>query len=525
MWQYMHSYGNDGCDGIIPKDRMSHYLRFWNENKAHIFEMFEKQFIVSKPIMFEASFDELWDQMNHKLRYETNASLLLSRISAIIDNTFIGQEDRWQVYDMFNIDTLVRNEIKFDKPTVTLPGSLFKSGKPMVINNGAKAAKTICKIAKEMGENENDIENFRQAHSQALNQKRIKGTLCLSIHPMDYITMSDNNLGWGSCMSWTEEDSSGDYRIGTVEMMNSPYAVVAYIKDEKDADFWNATWNNKKWRQLIMITPEMIIGNRQYPYENDEIQTNALTWMKELASKSLNYGPYQDHPVIVRNCEDNTFQDTKIFIRLWFDLMYNDLYDNRLAFISESIKEHSNYEINYSGPAVCISCGEEITYCNDTRSLCGPCCSNEVKCECCGEYIYRHNAYFDICGNAYCDYCWNEEMEVCDRCGNHESDMYDVYINLRGDSKVAEAFNWHAKFRICYRCIEDGESPWTGKIYREEDPLPWMYPKYFVYLDEVKDEALCEERFNDTTYNFLRAVRDANNDEERAKLVDEWNEF
>ena len=45
--------------------------------------------------------------------------------------------------------------------------------------------------------------------------------------------MSDNDYGWDSCMGWMNE---GEYRLGTVEMMNSPCIVVAYIDGE---EAWN----------------------------------------------------------------------------------------------------------------------------------------------------------------------------------------------------------------------------------------------------------------------------------------------
>ena len=61
------------------------------------------------------------------------------------------------------------------------------------------------------------FEDFRIAQSLVTNQANLKGYITLSIHPLDYMTMSDNNCGWDSCMSWQEE---GCYRQGTVEMMN-----------------------------------------------------------------------------------------------------------------------------------------------------------------------------------------------------------------------------------------------------------------------------------------------------------------
>ena len=69
-------------------------------------------------------------------------------------------------------------------------------------------------------------EEIRLAHSQIFNTNKMTGTLCLSIHPLDYATASDNDNGWSSCMSWRDD---GCYRMGTVEMMNSPMVICAYF--------------------------------------------------------------------------------------------------------------------------------------------------------------------------------------------------------------------------------------------------------------------------------------------------------
>ena len=99
------------------------------------------------------------------------------------------------------------------------------------------------------------IDKMRNEISEVTNQNVKKASFVLSIHPLDFMTMSDNNNGWQSCMSWQDE---GCYCMGTVEMMNSPYVVVAYLKAKNDmpigSHYSGYTWNNKKWRELFIIT-------------------------------------------------------------------------------------------------------------------------------------------------------------------------------------------------------------------------------------------------------------------------------
>jgi hypothetical protein len=103
----------------------------------------------------------------------------------------------------------------------------LKDGKVLKIRNGSRPMRSIRKIAESYGIE--GFEHFMNKHSECLNQKSLKGTVHMSIHPMDYMTMSDNNEGWESCMSWAND---GCYKQGTVEMMNSPCAVVGYLESD-----------------------------------------------------------------------------------------------------------------------------------------------------------------------------------------------------------------------------------------------------------------------------------------------------
>jgi hypothetical protein len=106
-----------------------------------------------------------------------------------------------------------------------------KDGSKVTITLGMKFMKALGKVVEAYNLDQEMFEEFRIAHSQILNDKKLSGRLCLSIHPLDYMTMSDNESDWGSCMSWRE---GGCYRRGTVEMMTSPVVVVAYLKSEID---------------------------------------------------------------------------------------------------------------------------------------------------------------------------------------------------------------------------------------------------------------------------------------------------
>ena len=101
-------------------------------------------------------------------------------------------------------------------------------------------------MAQLNGQSLEEFEDFRIKHSRILSEKEFIGRLSLSIHPLDFMTMSDNDSDWSSCMSWR---TCGSYRRGTVEMMNSPCVVVAYLSASKPMVLDRGShfkWNIKK---------------------------------------------------------------------------------------------------------------------------------------------------------------------------------------------------------------------------------------------------------------------------------------
>jgi hypothetical protein len=143
------------------------------------------------------------------------------------------------------------------------------------------------------------FEEFKKKYAIIMTEKKITTTFCISIHPMDYITMSDNNSNWESCMNWMDK---GCYHTGTIEMMNSNNVLCCYFLnpnksnlfvfdketiDEKTGELIGV-WNNKAWRQLFYITKDIIMGGKAYPYASKDITLTILDQIKVLAAENLN---------------------------------------------------------------------------------------------------------------------------------------------------------------------------------------------------------------------------------------------
>lgn len=307
-----------------------------------------------------------------------------------------------------------------------------------------------------------EFEQFRIEVSQIFNDRYIKGTICYSIHPYDFITMSDNDYGWTSCMNWTSDSNGGCYHAGTIEMMNSNNVICCYIcSDDKLFKYKGSTWNSKKWRQLMYITPEIICGGWAYPYQNDKITTIILETLRKLAKKNLNW-TYQFGPEYYNDMVNifslSAMDNNRYWIKnnltqkhnILFDtkLMYNDFLNknrnNTKVFLCIRNKVKKNTIISVSGKCNCLSCNTDLQeeYFNTRNNwdynerytaadmlLCGK-CSNESKCYICNSYTnFKLLTLKD--GKRICEKCY-DDLRLCPCCGKRMQLKINPLIRVKG---------------------------------------------------------------------------------------------
>lgn len=368
---------------------------------------------------------------------------------------------KWDLSYLTYVSALAKNEWQNDPIKIPLP-----NGKLYTINTGCKVMKVLNKIANAF--NLKGFENFRLCHSQILNQKAIGGNLTISIHPLDYMTMSDNNCGWDSCMSWYDE---GGYRQGTVEMMNSTCVIVAYLASNDDMEISHGKyWNNKKWRQLFIVDPNVILGIKAYPYQNDGLTKAVVEWLKELAGKNLGWNSYGEitaynkHKGLKLTNERNTnlslltgymYNDLGSLDEHWC-VYNNDIPDDKLRYFKWT--EDCEYTIPYSGKSQCMICGAtNQDFMDDSCLACNE-CQNSKTCDCCDCSIYGDDYYF-VDDMRYCPDCYNNEVAECCVCGEEHAigNMEAIYIiprltekeqkTLREDALRQDKFNCYEPFK------------------------------------------------------------------------------
>ena len=294
-----------------------------------------------------------------------------------------------------------------------------------------KPMKILHRIVQEFDGPEDTFDAFRIWHSRQLNQKTVDGELCLSIHPLDYMTMSDNDNDWTSCMRWQTEttDAPGDYRGGTVSCLNSPYILVAYLHNPKHT--YSSFWNSKQWRELFIVQDGIINEIKGYPFQDQYLTNTCLMWIKELAEKNLGW-TYENEEINVvteiKNPNDNT---PILFTFNPGTFMYNDMgtldiHRGRINLdkllgkykLDQVHKENKIWktfiDIDYGGIATCMCCGKEL-YDDEIDSSCVLCadCDSISRCPHCGRAIYECDDKYWV--EEYNDYICEECWENC--CG------------------------------------------------------------------------------------------------------------
>lgn len=389
---YCKAYGGVGdyYDLTAKPAEPRHVLRFWNDAKQHLFEtIFGGKLILEKEIELSKDPDDLYSDYENKV-----AGLIWPEDFRRFRREYKFGDYSYQFSSMLYTTCIVENKYNGSSFDVECPdGTTFK------IVSGMK----LMKIFKTLSEKFNlrGFEEYRLAHSMALNQKKIKGTLCLSIHPLDYLTLSDNEEDWSSCMSWREY---GCFRQGTVEMMNSDKAIVAYVKSNNNTySLKDLNWNSKKWRTLVVVDDKVMATVKGYPYYSTDLNAQVIEWLRELR-------PGYSEGAVWKINETRTIDGFKVRPHFITNVMYNDFgaCDHYAAF-AEHFDEDYDCIIDYSGQTECVCCGEALEWSHDGPFTMNLCCLD------CHPYTLCRECENIVCVND-CDVYYDGEYYWCDSC-------------------------------------------------------------------------------------------------------------
>lgn len=539
MDRYRRAYAISDDAGPTGVDYapMNEILREWSDAKSqYLYKLFGEQLILEKEIHYEKGNSEMWKSIamvfdswtadklgrNGRDAYEFTKEYydIIYPPRGSIKQYQLTTEARHGMEHLLNNEPLVNNIFNGETFVIEVEGK-----RPLKINRGSKVMRALSKIADYFGLAH--FEDFRIYHSQVLNQKSLSGTLCLSIHPMDYMTMSDNDCGWDSCMSWIGE---GGYRQGTVEMMNSNCTIVAYLKSEDEfSTYTGVKWNSKKWRQLFVVNDDLLIGVKAYPYQNDNLSEAVIDWLRELAEKNLDR-KYCSTTVIeyekpfrisTKNGEKDVYLDA-----LDGYAMYNDFgsaehhhmalvdgFDtNKKKYYGDADDIAYLYSFAYHGSEQCMVCGStQHDFANESCLACKN-CQTLIHCDCCGDPVAN---YIEIDGQYLCEYCYDTRTRECAVSGElHLADgMIPIFVIPRfTEERIAaekakyietwgkqrEALTDMTYFRYyenanSYVYGDDAVDEWEKKFllpghHLHERDARWMVD-WYAYYNELTPEA------------------------------------
>ena len=319
----------------------------------------------------------------------------------------------------------------------------------------------LVKAFKHFESDPSQLRCLQDRASHIIQEDKIEGYLTISVHPFDYLTLSENNHHWTSC-----HNLNGDYCAGNLAYMVDRSTLVCYLSNNKMESLPNCPedfkWTSKKWRCLLYMSDnaDMIFASRQYPFEHmplldlvlnqllpksNLIQGNEwVDWQNTYIEKiplkgfEVKYSrsiPLGDGIVSLANVVKNF--SSLIFNDLLYSPSYvKPFYTYKCAILSFAdddekvnlgvIRPMTNTHFNLGGQVQCLCCEKnkltfsEMIYC--------PQCMIEYGdyekypgvfkcCEQCGEIIVDGEEYVINDCEAVCENC-AAEANICVECGN-----------------------------------------------------------------------------------------------------------
>lgn len=271
--------------------------------------------------------------------------------------------------------------------------------------------------------------------SRYMQLTQVTGYIYLSVHPMDYLTISENAANWTSCHAL-----DGDYRMGNLSYMADNATIVAYLASDEMQHFKclpdNMKWFSKKWRMLLHINnnSEIVYFNKQYPFEHQELFRTVVEMVHQaFFPEELRY---HDEYMAFRNVE------TRAGLRPLSEIMF--MTEAGLVPVSKVIHDNTGNNLFYSDlnhsitylPVIdapfrtslieknmhiligknpcCPICGRKTSKYISSQMLCTDCREKYNAydefypyCAECGHRIYPSDKAYELNGVPVCKSCYH----------------------------------------------------------------------------------------------------------------------
>lgn len=319
---------------------------------------------------------------------------------------------------------------------------------------GAKVGMKLIKAFKFFFDDKKVLRKVQDMASELIQKNTLTGKLCFSVHPLDFLSSSENTYNWRSCHAL-----DGDYRSGNLSYMVDNSTFMVYIKGEESAQlphFGDVLWNSKKWRMLLNENPThtVLFAGRQYPFSSDELLNLVGDIYNNIlySCRGYNYSWSWYNKYIEKGPNGETLDERYMPIKTptsWYLVSINDVveahpdalnYNDLLAstcYTHPWYKTRSLYDkyqspkMTVGGTVLCPCCGTRVLTAID-HMMCMDCelkydYDNDeiVTCDFCGQRYWRDEGAITEDGHYLCPECLNEYYINCDRCGSlvHKNDV------------------------------------------------------------------------------------------------------
>lgn len=273
------------------------HLNNWAKNKSHLYLAFGKKLKLEKEIELDFSGNSTYVKSLISKFYQEITQAKVKRFLKSCSNAEV-------VMNCLNRNVSFEN-VKF--------------------RAGDKISKCIGKILDLYDITPAEKDSVLIKFSMLIQGVKAKGSAVLSIDPVDYITMSENNSNWESCHSM-----SGCFRTGPFAYLQDSSTTISYVKPKDDCVFTygdskTLTYSNKNWRQIVLFSKELKYATqlRQYPYTSQANQSTVASIVMNILNAKSGLD-YQIHSIDV--CDmPRYFSTLHECTGDGEDLCYNDL--------------------------------------------------------------------------------------------------------------------------------------------------------------------------------------------------------
>lgn len=228
--------------------------------------------------------------------------------------------------------------------------------------------------------------------ADALNPAHIEKTAVLSIHPCDFLEMSNRDNTWSSCHCL----EGGGYRGGCQSYMGDAVSMIFFtVSDEYTQDFHTAP---RITREIFCYKDNVLLQSRLYPTDLEDQKTLYRSIVQQAIATCL------DKPNL---WSLKRGKDTEPYCESAADSNHYPDYKYGYA-VASLLKGENDYgQMTIGSVARCVCCGGEQ---KNHRSIRCAECGNMYVCKGCGKTVHGYGRYIDE--HFYCNEC-SYECAVC----------------------------------------------------------------------------------------------------------------